>query len=191
MKPPVKTLALLTIFLPLAFVSKAQVKTNLSNSIATCVQKVLDDYPNQFNNIIGELIIENPQSTDYQCNFKVNGAEECTITRYSGKKTPVVSWQALMLSTDNFEDARRKFRSLYSELNNLHHGSMSLKGSYEAPAEEKNFTSVILSFDPLRGSMEKLRVEITMESQGMDWRVRVVVYENDSETETASESGSN
>jgi hypothetical protein len=187
MKPPVKTLAFLTIFLPLTFVATAQVKTNPSNSIGACVQKVIDDFPNHFNNIVGELIIENPQSTDYQCNLKVNGAEECTITRYSDKKTPVYSWQALMLTTDNFESARRKFRSLYNELNNLNRGSTLLKGSYESPAEEKSFTSVVFSFNPLRGSLEKLRVEINMEAEGMDWRVKVLVYEKVNESEVDSQ----
>ena len=64
---------------------------------------------------MGELIIQNPQSADYQCNFKLSGAEESIITRYSGKKNSV-SWHALMLTTESFAEAKKKFSSLYNQL---------------------------------------------------------------------------
>ena len=186
MKPPVKSLVVLTIFSLSLTISNAQLTIRQKASIASDVKKVIDDYPNHFTNILGELIVENPQSTDYQCNFSVNGAEECIITRYSSKK-PVFSWQALMLTTDNFEKARARFRSLYAELNNLSSGTMHLKGSYESPAEEKKFTSVLFSFDNAGGSIDKLKIELTIESEGMDWKVKVLVYDRDRDDEDEGE----
>jgi len=179
MKPPVKSLVLLTIFFFSLTITRSQITLKPKSSIASDVKRVIDDYPNHFENILGELIIENPQSSDYRCNFTVSGAEECTITRYSSKKQPIFSWQALMLTTDNFEAARKKFRSLYSELNNLTNGSLLLKGSYESPAEEKKFTSVLFSFDPSAESTQQLKVELTIEAEGMDWKVKVLVYDRD------------
>ena len=187
MKPPVKTLALLTIFFISLTITKAQIKIKGSGSIATDVKKVIDDYPNHFDNILGEVIIQNPQSTDYRCNFKVNGAEECIITRYSGNKTPVSSWQALMLTTDNFNEAKKKFRSLYNELNNLSKESMHLKGVYESPAEEKRFTSVLFSFSPTIESIKRLKVELVMEAEGMDWKVKLLIYDRDREDDEKGE----
>src|SRR5689334_12511593 len=122
MKPLVKSLVLPTIFFLSLTISNAQLTNHTKSSIASDVKKVIDDYPNHFTNILGELIIQNPQSSDYQCNFTVSGAEECTITRYSSKK-PVFSWQALMLTTDDFDKARAKCRALYAELNNLSSGA--------------------------------------------------------------------
>jgi hypothetical protein len=185
MKPPVKSLVLLTIFFLSATISNAQLTIHPKGSIASDVKKVIDDYPNHFTNILGELILENPQSTDYQCNFIVAGAEECTITRYSSKK-PVFSWQALMLTTDDFNKAKAKFRSLYADLNNLSSGTMHLKGSYEAPAEEKKFTSVLFSFDHAGESLEKLKIELTIEAEGMDWKVKVLVYDRDRDDDEKS-----
>jgi len=186
MKPPVKSLALLTIFFLSFTITRAQITLKPKSSISSDVKRVIDDYPNHFDNILGELIIENPQSSDYQCNFKVSGAEECIITRYSSKKQPIFSWQALMLTTDNFEEARKKFRSLYSELYNLTNGSMHLKGLYESPAEEKKFTSVLFSFDPTAESIQQLKVELTIEAEGMDWKVKVLVYDRDREDDQES-----
>jgi hypothetical protein len=179
MKPPVKTLALLSIFLLSLSSTNAQFKLTSANTVAADVKKVIDDYPNHFDNILGGMIIQNPQSTDYQCNFKVDDAEECTITRYSGKRNLVSSWQALMLTTESFDLAKKKYRLLYNQLNNLSNNAMHLKGVYESPVEEKKFTSVILSFDPSDESVKKLKVELVMEAQGMEWKVKVLVYDRD------------
>lgn len=185
MKPPVKTLVFLTIFFFSLATSFAQLKINTSHGIAFDVRKVIDDYPNHFDNIRGELIIENPQSTDYQCNFKVTGAEECTITRYSTKKKPVFSWQALMLTTDNFDEAKRKFHSLYNDLSTLPQQTGLTKGLYESPEEAKKFTSVLFPVE----SANKLSVELVMEAEGMEWKVKVLVYDRDRDDDQQGEAG--
>jgi hypothetical protein len=89
----------------------------------------------------------------------------------------VISWQALMLTTDNFESAKKKFRSLYGELNSMSNSSIHLKGLYESPAEEKKFTSVLFSVEPSTELLKNLKVELTMEADGMDWKVRILVYD--------------
>ncbi len=179
MKPFVKLPVLFTIVFLSFNVATAQFKLNPVNTIARDVKKVIDAYPVHFDNIIGEAIIQNPQSTDYQCNFKVSGAEECIITRYTGKKNQVSSWQALMLTTENFEDAKKKFKTLYTQLNNLSVKTMHLSGVYESPVEEKKFSSVLFSFDPADESLKKLKVELVIEAEGMDWKVKVLVYDRD------------
>ena len=181
MKPPVKTLALLTIFFFSFIITNAQIRFTSANTIAADVRKVIDDYPNHFDNILGEPIIQNPQSTDYQCNFKVSGAEETVITRYSGKRNTVSSWQALMLTTESFDEAKKKFRLLFSQLNNLTIKSKQLHGIYESPLEEKKFAGVLFSFSPADESIKKLKVELAIEAEGMDWKVKVLVYDRDRE----------
>lgn len=187
MKKSVKTLAFITIavfyFMPVA----AQLKLPSINGIGDDVKKVIDNYPNHFTNLMGEFLVENPQSTDYQCNFMVNGAEEAIVTRYPAKKE-ISSWQALMLTTDNFEKAKQKFKSLYNQLNNLSvssaNGNYRLKGIYESPEEEKNFTSVLFSFEPANELVKKLKVEISMQFFApMEWKVKVLVYDKEREDE--------
>jgi hypothetical protein len=179
MKAFVKLPVLFTILLLSATSVSAQFKLNNGNTISNDVKKVINDYPSHFDNILGEVIIQNPQSTDYLCNFKVTGAEECTITRYTGKKNQISSWQALMLTTESFDEAKKKFKSLYSQLNNLALQSMHLKGEYESPVEEKKFTSVLFSFDPADASVKKLIVELILQAEQMDWKVKVLVYDRD------------
>jgi len=182
----VKTLTLLTIIFLFSNNLNAQLKLPvIGGGVAADVKKVIEDYPNRFIHLMGEMIAENTQSTDYQCNFNVNGAEESMITRYSAKKE-VCSWQALMLTTESFEKAKQKFKALYNQLNNLSVNSgkvaFKLKGVYESPEEEKKFSSVLFSFEPGNETVKKLKVEISLQFAGpMEWKVKVLVYDKDRE----------
>lgn len=184
----VKTLTLLTILSLLFHSSDAQLRLPLVSGVGSDVKKVIEDYPNRFINLMGEVKMENTQSTAYQCNFNVAGAEEATVTRYSAKKE-VCSWEALMLTTENFEKAKQKFKALYNQLNNLSVDlagakNFHLKGKYEAPVEEKKFASVLFSFDPPHESVKKLRIEITLQAyEPMEWKVSVLVYDKEREDE--------
>lgn len=180
----VKTLGLFTILLLIQHTSTAQFKqTRSSGDLSADLKKVILDHPNQFRNIIGDAIIENPQSTDYRCTLAIDGAEECYITKYSSDEKAIYSWQALMLTTENFNEAKRKFKYLFDRFNNMSVVSSWLKGTYEAPVEEKRFTSVIFSITPSDVSSEKLKVEIVMQNEGMEWKVRVLVYDREREDE--------
>lgn len=179
MKPFVKLLTLFTFFSLSCTFLNAQLKLNGNNAVATEMKKVIDDYPNRFANIRGELIIENPQSADYVSKVKVAGAENCTITRYTSSKQVIASWQADMLTTENFEEAKKKFKTLYNQLNNLPVRSTRLKGVYESPLEESKFTSVLFSFDQDDAALARLKVELVMEAEQMDWKVRILVYDRE------------
>lgn len=184
MRKSVKPLALITIFCLLVTISHAQLKLPVMNGVANDVKKVIDDYPNRFINLMGEVVTQNTQSTDYACNFKVNGAEEALVTRYSAKKE-ICSWKAVMLTTESFEKAKQKFRSLYNQLNNLSVSAggtkhFQLKGKYETPDDSKKFTSVLFNMDPASESLKKLRIEIVMQFVApMEWRVEVLVYDRE------------
>ena len=186
MRKSVKSLVLLTIIALIYNNAGAQLKLPGMNGVGNDVKKVIEDYPNRFINLMGEVIAENAQSTDYQCNFKVNGAEEVIITRYSAKKQ-VCSWKARMLTTESFEKARQKFKALFNQLNNLsvdmgEGKTFHLKGKYEAPEEKKKFGTVLFSFEPSLEAVKKLKVEVSLQFvEPMEWRVEVLVYDKDRE----------
>src|ERR1043165_2651653 len=106
MKKSVKTLVLITIISLACNPLSAQLKIFSNSSISQDVRKVVEDYPNHFSNLMGELISKEPQSSDYSCNFNTDGAEQSWITLYSSAKNNICSWQALMLTTESFEKAK-------------------------------------------------------------------------------------
>jgi len=181
MKDYVKTLGLFTFLILLLNSSSAQL-SSLSlrkNDIFGGVEQVIRDYPNQFKNITGELITENPQSSDYRCTVKIDNTEESFITKYTATNKEIYSWQALVLTTENFEEAKRKFKSLFNELNNRLIDAAYLKGTYEAPAEEKKFTNVLFSFPTSDENFKRLKVELVMEAALMEWKVRLLIYDRE------------
>jgi hypothetical protein len=186
MKNTVKSLVLLTISTLFFNFSFAQLKMPLTTGIGNDMKKVIEDFPNRFINLMGEVISQHPQSTDYECNFKVNGAEESFITRYSAKKE-VCSFEAVMLRTENFNKAKQKFRSLFNQLNNLSvrvadNSTVRLRGVYEEPREEMKFSSVLLSPEPGYEVLKKMKIEIVMlATEPMEWKVKVLIYDRERE----------
>ena len=187
MKKTVKTLVLLTICACIFMESTAQLKLPLAAGISSDVKKIIEDYPNRFINLIGEIITEHPQSTDYTCNIKVNGAEESFITRYSAKKE-ICSFEAVMLTTESFNKAKQKFKSLFNQLDNLSarlsdKNNLHFRGKYEEPKEEMKFSSVLLS--PETGeSWNKIRLEIVLQATDpMEWKVKLLIYDKEREDE--------
>ncbi len=127
-----------------AYVINAQI-IPVKNSFQADMAKVIADYPNHFKNLVGELLVENPQSTDYISLLSLKDAEECIVTKYSAACKEIVSWQARMLTTENFDEAEKKFRTIYNSLNNLSvsvdASKLIFKAGYEKPEGVKKFTS--------------------------------------------------
>jgi len=181
MRKSVKLLALITITTVVFKDSEAQLKLPVSNPVANDIKKVISDHSNHYANIKGEMITQTPQTTDYECIFNANGAEETTITQYSSKKE-IYSWQAVMLTTESFDKAKQKFRSLYNQLNNLSvkckDVNYKLKGDYVQPDEKKKFSSVIFSAEP----GDKIKVEILLQAhEPMEWKVKIIIYDQERE----------
>lgn len=189
---PVKSLVLITIGTVFSTAIYSQIKLPFNNAIQTDIEKVLKDYPNQFKNIREEEISRHPQSTDYRSAIALIGAEECLVTKYSSKRKEIYSWQAIMTTTDDFEAAKKKFKSLYNQLNNLtvhlsDNQVFHFKGNYESPSEEKKFTSSIFSADPVSPSVKNLKIELTMQYELLEWKIRILVYGKEREDDERGE----
>lgn len=154
-------------------------------SFKTALAAVIGDYPNQFKNLMGDLQEENPQSADYFSRFTIKEAIENHFTRYSATGKVIFSWEALQSRTDRFSEAAHQFKSLFRSINNLsvamNGTNYTLKGTYSLPSEEKKFTSIVLK--PYAGNQApvKLRVELLLQLEMLEWTVRVLVYEKERE----------
>jgi len=184
-------LSLFLVFI-IAFLSvSAQLKSPQDNAFQADVENVILDYPNSFQHYIGNEIVNNPQSTDYAALLKIRGAQECTITKYPAKKRDRYSYQAVMITTDEFEKAKTTFDAYYSRLNKVSfrfaNQSYNLSGEYESPTEEKKLTSSVFSVSPIEEGIKKLKVELSMEFVQTEWKVKLLVYEKEREDDERGE----
>ncbi|HEX6332606.1 MAG TPA: hypothetical protein VFZ78_00180 [Flavisolibacter sp.] len=176
-------LAVLCLLPILAFSQPKLPVTN--NDLRNALQKVLSDYPNHFSGIKGEVLHENPQTVEYGTLLEFKTAEENTITKYISPRS-IYSWQAVMLTTEEYEEARKKYRWLYDQLRvmtvNLDNGySYSLSGRFEEPAESRKFSGSVFTLTPASSGHPKVKVEITMQFYFPEWKVGISVYEKERE----------
>lgn len=187
MKNSVKPLVFLTIVLLYSFGLAAQLRLPVANGIAKELRTIIEDYPNHFHHITGEIISETNGTTVYTCNTLLSGAEDHTITKYANNKA-IYFWQATMLTTESFEKAKQKFKSLFNQLNNLSvklgAKNYKLKGEYINPTEEMKFASIRFFAEPDDETLKKFRTELVIQfSMPMEWKVRILIYEKEREDE--------
>jgi hypothetical protein len=155
-----------------------------SNNTSASLEKVIQDYPNRFKNIKGEVIVENPQTTEYQSKVQLAGASPCVVTRYSSTKNDVYSWGCTIIKTEDFNTAKNKFREVFAQIKNSiikpRDGKpFILNGQYEAPSEEKKFTTIIFELIPAVGEMKKVKVDLSLQYEVTEWRLSLTVYDRD------------
>lgn len=161
------------------------------NSFKQDIQKVVAAYPHGFTGITGDLVEQSPQTTAYASLVVPKGAQESTVTRYTSELKKIYSWQAVMLSTEDFDEAVAKYKSLYVQLKGMNvqyvADDYTLGGTYEAPAEERKFTSSALYVIRPPEALKKLRMEVTMQFQFPEWKVGIVMYDKEKEDDENAE----
>ena len=156
--------------------------TNQTNG---ALERVIQDYPNQFKNIKGDLLASNPREAEYKSVVTIPGAESATVTQYTGTERHIVSWQTILYSSNDFDKAEQKFRELFDEIKNTivrleGERPVILNGKYETPEEGKTHTTVVFDILPATGSTRQLKVDMTLQKQRNGrWTVVLSVYDKD------------
>ena len=171
-------------FILFVFSLSAQV-IPIKNAFQTDIAKVISDYPNGFKNIIGDEIVQNPQSIEFECLVTVKDAIKCRLIKYNSNVKDIYSWEADMIKTDDFEAVSKKFRALY---NSLQHLSMNIngttaifKGDYIKPSEAIKFTTIVLDAADKTPELKKLKIALILETDMLDWVIKIQVYEQERE----------
>lgn len=169
----------------------AQLKSPQYTALRTDLQKVVAEYPLQFAAIRGPIVDRNPQSTEYRSTLSVSGAERCSIVAYSSDGPPVYSWQALMLTTEDYEAAARKYKALFQQLrgSNIYYvkDQYTLRGTYQEADESRGFATSTLALVRPPERFRKLRVEVSLQFEFPEWKVQLHVFEKEKEDDVAYE----
>ena len=155
-----------------------------SNKTNEVLEKVIKDYPNRFHNIKGDVIVENPQTTEYKSTVQLPGSSNCIVTRYNATHNDVYSWSCTVFESEDFNLAKNKFREVYGQVVNMIIKGESgkpfiLSGQYETPTEQKKFTTVIFELLPGVGPMKNLKVDLSLQYELTGWKVLLSVYNRD------------
>ncbi len=96
--------------------AQAQLKFPVTNNdLRNNLSRVLTDYVQGFSSLKGDTISTNPQSIEYSTKIQFAGAQQNSIYQF-GNVQPIYSWQAVLMTTEDFEEAAKKYKWLYNQL---------------------------------------------------------------------------
>ncbi|HXO76596.1 MAG TPA: hypothetical protein VN824_15195, partial [Puia sp.] len=118
-------------------------------SFPAAINAVLKDFPYNLRNITGELVLAQGEFENYASIVELPGAENCIVTRYHSADDTTASWQAKMLSSDDFDQAAKAYHELFRKLQGCYlqlvDGSVVyLRGDWEPAREGASFTTSTL-----------------------------------------------
>lgn len=165
--------------------ASAQLRLPIHSALRNDFQKVVAEYTHNFQNIIGRVVNQNPQTTEYASELTLADAQECIITKYSSGSKAIYSWQALMFTSEDFETASKKYKWLYNQLkgSNVYYvkDQYTLKGKFEEADESRKFTTSMLTVSAPPEPLKKLKVEVALQFDFPEWKVSLTVYEKERE----------
>lgn len=175
---------IIPVILILYFGASASAQGSFNNQTNGALEKVIRDYPNQFKNIKGDLLVSGQHSAEYKSNITIPGAVSTTVTQYSVADKKIVSWQATVYTSNEFDDAKDKFKELYAQIKNTiikleGEKPVILNGQYETPSEEKKYTTVLFDLLPSTGATQKLKIDLMLEKINRQWKIVLSVYDKD------------
>jgi hypothetical protein len=163
-----------------------------SNKTHSVLERVIQDYPNRFYNIKGELISQTHQTAEFKSTIQVPGSSSTVITRYTVLKSEDYTWSSTVFEAAGFEEAKNKFKEIYGQITNsivttADRKTFILSGQYEEPGEDKKITHVIFSLLPGVGEEKKLKVGLSLcQEAGGRWKITLCVYDQSGEEAQAA-----
>ncbi len=173
----------------------AQPKLSLfksSPSIKPDIDKVVQDYFDNFDNIKGDTLMQTVSTIEFDSKIIPAGSLETTITKYKTPKT--YSWQSTMFKTEEFNEAVAKYKQYYRQLNGAtftfsNKTSYRISGAYDAPDENRTFASSILETNTYDRTLKLFKVEIALDYAFPEWTVKIMIYEKIADQDIRPSSG--
>jgi hypothetical protein len=156
-----------------------------STSFRNDIQKVVEEYPHQYASLRGEVINKNPQTVEYASRIKPDGAQETMIVEYSSFGKQVYTWQSTLLTTEDYEEAAKKYKWLYTQLKGMNIKYVAdlytLRGKYAEPDESIGFATSILTPAHPPTPLAKLKIEVSLNYEFPEWKVSLLIYDKERE----------
>jgi hypothetical protein len=151
-----------------------------NNATNAALKTVIEDYPNHFNNIKGDRISEYEPAVNYKSKVVIPGSVNCVLTRYNTNEA--YSWTCELFSGADFQQAKTRYSDLFSEIHNtiikLEGQKPSiLNGQYKVPDKDRKQNTIVFHFLPGTGIIQKLHVELALQSNGGVWKIVLQIYE--------------
>lgn len=175
--------AILVCFLVIhaSFVSgQVNLGLHLTNNLKPAVEKVLNNYTEHYSAVRGDTLEVTESAIVFNSAVKPEASLQCTLTQFKNDKYDY-SWEAVMMRTEDFDAAVKKYNTCCQQLKNISFraGSEMVKmdGVIEAPEGTKNFYSTVFGTHTADPVLSRVKVEVLLESDDTEWSVKVLIYD--------------
>jgi len=158
-------------------------KGTVSPAFNAELEKILLDFPASFINLKGEEILKDDTEVRYESRIVLPGSEDCMVnTNFAGNKK-TAGWEAVMLTTQTYEEAAKEYKKLYLQLIDCRFKlksktTVSLIGKWISPQPTENFSATIFILSSSTGAYRKMNIELEMLNVMDEWKVNLRVKEN-------------
>lgn len=184
-----RKLLLLTVYLFFLFSISAQIKSTFT-SIRPQLEKVINDYPNQFSSIKGTRNQGDPNTIEYASTIEMKGAVESKVIGYPAKTKINWLWEAKLFVTDDMAELKKQYRNYYNDIagksfmNKGSNNSITATGPYSAPSEELRLWTNQFRINDVTGEFGNLIIDLLAEYANFEWIVYVRIYDKEKDEET-------
>ena len=170
-------------FVLLSFLSSAQLHfTIANNSVSNAIAKVIEDFPNHFNNIRGEIISKDVQAVNYTCTVNIEGADSSIIIRNGNDSDNIYSWTETVFTTEEFDKAKEKFHEYFTKIKataaTIDNKKISFHAEYIVPDDTKHFTTILFTANDETPQLKDVVIDLSMQYILSGWQIIVSVYEH-------------
>ncbi len=166
----------------------AEPEVNVSPVFARSLERIILDFPFNFWNISGNLLISQGEFEQYQSMECLPGAQSCRIGRYHSVRDTTASWQAIMYRSENFQSAANEYKNIYRQLKStpitmVDGSKFYLVGHYNTPTDDMDFIVSSFTFDYPDRRYKDFKVELELQYELHEWVIYINVVSRKDDAE--------
>ncbi len=175
---------LLTASLLIVISLSAQIKSPFT-SIRPQLERVINDYPNQFSSIKGTRNQGDPNTIQYASTVEMKGAVESRVIGYPTKTKINWLWEAKLFVTEDINELKKQYKAYYNDIagkslmNRGTNNNINATGPYSAPSEELRLWTNQFRMNDATGEFSNLVIDLVAEYANFEWVVYLRVYDKE------------
>lgn len=185
-----KKLLLLSLIIPLAILSNAQLikPAKPTETFSKTLSIIVLDYKNNFVNIQQKELAGSVGNNIFNSSVCLPGALHCTITRYNSVEDKSASWQATIFAGESYEEALKAYKNIFSQLKHssiagIDKNATGFEGVMEKPDENIRFTVSALRLNATDPPYKNFTADIELTNNMEGWEVHLNLYMKKADTE--------
>lgn len=159
-----------------------------SEAFSDSLTKIVKDYQKNFYAIQGKQLSSDGLVDIYNSNVSIPGAVHCVVQRYHSAEDTSASWQAIMYTGENYEEAVKIYKKTFhllkkTKLKWADKVSVSFKGNLEIPEETLRFTSTPLTLNVNDSQYTNFFAEVELINLYEEWEVHINLHKKKTDEE--------